>query len=484
MSPEKNSTDSASNAFKPFQISRRSFMQKCAMIAAATGLPLWAVERELASAQTAPAPVKSPNSRPGIALIGCGGQGTGDLMNAANYGDVVALCDVDSSHIDGVLRRLNGGGGRRGRNRGANPTPTPSPTPGGAKTIAKYGDFRKLLEDKNVDIIVTACPDHWHTLVNLAVAKAKKDMYSEKPMTLTIDEGKHVVKAVKDAGIVMQVGTQQRSDIHFRTVCELVRNGRLGKLKKVTVWLPAGLRGGPFPEVPAPSTLNWDFWQGQTPAVPYVKERCHTTFRYWYCYSGGTMTDWGAHHLDIAYWGIGQLASKTAEGKPNADLVAGGYTAYSDYDVIHTYADGTVLEIKVTHDDDGFGGIINPAGQRNGINFEGENGWLWVNRQGFKASDQELLRKPLPEGAIRLYNSKNHMDNFMECVKSRKETICPVEVGHRSASMCHIGNAALRSGKKLTWDAEKEVFVGENAEVGNSYLVREMRKPYDYSFVA
>jgi len=444
-----------------FNISRRVFLQRCALLAAATGLPQWFVQRQqLEAAETAKK--LSPNDRPGIALVGCGGQGSWDTQNAANYGEILAVCDVDDNHAAAAVKRFTVDG----------------------KAPQAYHDFRQLLERDDIHCIVNGTPDHWHTLVNIGAAKVKKDIYGEKPLTLTVDEGRHVVNAVKDNGVVLQTGTQQRSSERFRLACELVRNGRLGKLTKAQVYLPAGLRGGPFPSVPVPEGLDWDFWQGQTPDVPYVKERCHANFRFWYEYSGGTMTDWGAHHNDIAYWAIGILAPTRVEAQHFTDPVPGGYNTFSEYEVRYTYDNGILLQINTTKDDSIYGEHLNKAGQPNGIRFEGPKGWIWVNRDTIKASDPEMLHQPLPENAVRLYKSNNHMKNFFDCVRSRELPICDAETGHRSATMCHLGAIALRTGKKLKWDSTKEKFTGWHSRLANSYLAREMRKPYDYSFVA
>jgi predicted dehydrogenase len=340
------------------------------------------------------------------------------------------------------------------------------------------------MERQDIDVIINGTPDHWHSLINIAAAKAKKDIYSEKPLTLTIDEGKQVVKAVRENKVVLQTGTQQRSSERFRLACELVRNGRIGKLKEVTVWLPAGLRGGPFATQPVPAHLNWDFWQGQAKQTAYVPERCHVKFRNWYDYSGGTMTDWGAHHMDIGYWAIGLPAPTAVVGKALTTPVPGGFTAISDYEVKFTYPNGVIFNVRTTPDDNPFGGVIKPDGQRNGIRFEGSEGWIWVNRDEIKATDRELLSKPLPDGAERLYVSNDHRGNLFECMRTRKDPICAVEIGHRSASVCHLGAIALRTGKALEWDPDKEIFIGEHAAEANTYVAREMRKPYDYSFVS
>jgi predicted dehydrogenase len=445
---------------KPLQSSRRSFIKTFAAVAAASGLPPWFAEQNLAMA-AAPA-LPKPNDRPGIALIGCGGMGRGDARSAARFGDIVAVCDVDSNHVEAAAKEFARDG----------------------KTPAKFSDFRQVMERADVDVIIQAAPDHWHTLVNIAAARAKKDVYGEKPLTLTIDEGKQLAKAVRENKTVLQTGSQQRSDARFRLASELVRNGRLGKLQQVTVFLPAGLHGGPFKPAPVPAGLNWDFYLGQAPKVDYVKERAHTTFRYWLDYSGGTMTDWGAHHNDIVRWAIGLEGPIGVEGKVLVEPIPGGYTAFSDYEVIFAWSNGVRHVVKSTRDDNIFGGVVNKDGQRNGIRFEGSNGWLWITRGNLSASDGELITAPLDASATRLEVSGDHMANFFDCVRSRKDPIASVEVGHRSASLCHLGVIALRAGRKLRWDPDAELFTGEGAEEANAHLARQMRKPFDYSFVS
>ena len=195
------------------------------------------------------------------------------------------------------------------------------------------------------------------------------------------------------------------------------------------------------------------------------------------------MTDWGAHHNDIARWAIGLDGPSEVEGKPLADLIPGGYTAFSEYEVKFTYANGVIHTARTTKDDNIFGGITKQDGQRNGIRFEGSNGWLWVNRGELDASDEALYKTPLPENAERLYDSPNHMANLFDCVRSRKAPIAEAEVGHRSASVCHIGVIALRLGQSLKWDPRLEEFIGEHSKEANRWLAREMRKPYDYGFI-
>jgi predicted dehydrogenase len=447
---------------KPFQISRRSFLNRCVITAAATGLPLWFVEREFAFAAEPVAQSKSPNDRPGVALIGCGGMGRGDAQNASRFGDIVAVCDVNDNHTEQAAKQFTKGG----------------------KVPTKFSDFRKVMERDDVQVIVQGTPDHWHTLINLAAAKAKKDTYAEKPLTLTIDEGKHLIKAVRQSGIVLQTGTQQRSDKKFRFACELVRNGRIGKLKQVNVWVPAGIMAGPFQPTPVPAGFNWDFWLGQAPQQDYLKERCEPSFRWWFDYSGGPVTDWGAHHNDIARWAIGEDGPLDVEARASSEVIPGGFTTPAQFEATLTWGNGVKQIVRTTPDDTPFGGVVKADGQRNGVKFEGTEGWIWVNRSDLNASNDEIIETPLPAEAIKLESSPDHMGNFFSCVRSRKDPVSPVEIGHRSAVVGHLIVIALRSGKKFQWDAKAEMFVGANAKEGNAQLAREMRKPYDYSFVA
>ena len=444
---------------KPFHITRRSFLQRSMRAAAASGLPLWFVQRELAAAEVAKS-ITSPNDRPGIALIGCGGMGTGDAQNASRFGDIVAVCDVDQRHVDAAAQKFTKAG----------------------KMPAKYGDFRKLLERDDVHAIVQGTPDHWHTLINIAAAKAKKDVYGEKPLTLTIDEGKQVIKAVRQNKIVFQTGTQQRSSKRFHLACELVRNGRLGTLKQVEVFVPAGILGNHFKKVSVPPEFNYDFWLGQAPAAEYFTERCHTTFRWWFDYSGGPVTDWGAHHNDIARWAIGLDRPVGVEARVVTPPLPDGYTTPSEFAATLTWANGVTQIVKTTTDDSPFGAVINESGQRNGVKFTGTDGWLWVNRDEITASDKKLLTAPLPDNAVKLEVSNDHMGNFFDCVRSRTDPIASVENGHRSACIGHLIIIALRTGRKLQWNPDTEVFTGEGAAEANGHLARKMRAPYDYSF--
>jgi len=440
----------------PLNISRRDFLKTSTAIAAGSALPVWFIEESRSQAATTK-PL-SPNEKPNIALIGCGGQGRYDTTLAARFANVIAVCDVDTKHAEAASKQF-----------------------GGAKA---YGDFRKLLERDDLHAVINGTPDHWHTLVNLTVMKAGKDVYSEKPLTLTIDEGKRLVAAARETKRILQTGSQQRSDPRFRLACELVRNGRVGRLTHITTLLPAGPRGGPFHTAPVPPELNWDFWQGQTPSVDYVPQRCHGSFRYWYDYSGGTMTDWGAHHNDIAQWGNGTERSGpvTIEGKSLVEMIPGGYTAASQYRVEYTYANGVKLTCASIATDGPDGSHHGKPGDPiHGVKFEGTDGWIFVTRGNIEASRPELLTEPLSPDATRLYASDNHMGNFFECIRSRKPPICEPEIGHRSVTVCHLGVISMRLGRKLNWDPEREQFVSD-AEA-DRWLTRPQRKPYTYDQV-
>ena len=431
-------------------VSRRSFIKTTGTVAAAVSLPKWFLETQAQEVARRP----SANDQPAVALVGCGGMGRGDARSASRFGRIVAICDVDKANLAEAKKMFPEAKG--------------------------FGDFRKVMERSEIDAVICGTVDHWHTLVSLAAMKAGKDVYCEKPLTLTIDEGKRLVATARETKRILQTGSQQRSDKNFRLACELVRNGRIGKIKHVSVWLPAGPRSGPFAPSDVPEGFDYDFWRGPTPAVEYVKERTHGSFRYWWEYSGGTMTDWGAHHNDIALWGLGQDRSGPVkiEGKPLVEMIPGGFTASSEYEVLYTHPNGVTHSCKSTTANNGYGGVVDKDGQQHGVKFEGANGWIWVTRGQIAASDPQLLETPLPSGAERLYESNDHMKNFFDCMRSRQQPICDAEIGHRAASVCHLGVIAMRLGRPLEWDPKAERFKNDNE--ANQWLAREMRKGWNY----
>ncbi len=438
-------------------LNRRNFL-KSSGLAAAT-IPAWFLEYRRSMAVTPP-PL-SANDRPALALIGCGGQGRGNASRAAKFADIVAVCDLDERRLTEALK--------------SNPK------------AKKYTDFRLLLEKENIHGIINGTPDHWHTLINIAALKAGKDVYSEKPLTLTIDEGKRLVNVANQTKGILQTGSQQRSEERFHLACELVRNGRVGKLTDVLVNLPAGPRGGPFAKAAVPTELDWDVWQGQVTSTDYVAEKCHGSFRYWWDYSGGTLTDWGAHHNDIALWGMGldRSGPVTIEAKPRVEMIPGGYTAFSEYEVHYEYANG-VKQVTQSVAENGPDGRefkkADPGKFLHGVKFTGTDGWIFVTRGRIEASQPEMLTTPLPTQAQRLYASSNHMGNFIDCMRSRRPPICDAEIGHRSVSVCHLGVIALRLRRKLQWDPMAEKFKEDNE--ANAMLSRTMRKPYNYNYFA
>jgi predicted dehydrogenase len=443
-------------------LSRRGFLRRSLAGMVAAGLPVW-YAREVVAANDEKDAGKKPAGPSDEIVMGAIGIGSPQSRGRAIYGDAkrhkgvryVALCDVDLAHRRNALNMM--------RNDGFT-------------DAVSYKDFRELLDRKDINAVTIATPDHWHALVALEAMRKGKDVYCEKPLTLTIDEGKALVKAARETGRVFQVGSQQRSDARFRLACELVRNGRIGKVTRVETRIGENPQSPPLPKAPPPEGLDWDFWLGPTPVVDYVElpragnmdpmSRCHYDFRWWYDYSGGKMTDWGAHHNDIAQWGLGMdgngPVAVEAKGTEPAHE-SNRYNCHHQFEVTYTYADGAKL--------------VCTSGGENGVKFEGEDGkWIFVSRGRIDASDKKLLDESLPSDAVKLYVSHDHMGNFLECVKSRKKPICDVEVGHRSVTVCHIGAIALRTGKKLKWSPAEEAFVGD--EQANKWLRREMRSPW------
>lgn len=442
-------------------VSRRQFAAstlKTASALAGASLLSPALHVAPAVAQTEPA---SANARWRIGCIGMRYQGSVITREALPYGDVVAICDVDR-HVREQARASFG------------------------STAAIFEDYRDLLARKDVDVVLIGTPDHWHTKMVMDACRAGKDIYCEKPLTLTVDEGKTLCRVVKESGRVVQVGTWQRSDARFRLACEMVQAGRLGTLRKVTVVLGKNVTGGPFQTRPVPGHFNWNLWQGQTPDVPYLAERSHYTFRWWYEYSGGEMTDTGAHHLDIAQWGMGtqNTGPVEIEGTAKYPVVTDGYNVAIDFHARYRFANGVELEV-----------LDSPRGDytRNGIMFEGDAGRLFVNRGTITGRPvEELGTKPLVRADFKLYahdnterpermgkidSIKNHMGNFYDCTLSRKTPVSDVVSQHRSVSLCHLGNIAMRVGGVLKWDPDREEFIGRPE--ANKHLRREQRAGFE-----
>jgi myo-inositol 2-dehydrogenase / D-chiro-inositol 1-dehydrogenase len=426
--------------------SRRRFLQASGLLAASYYV----------GARTAVAGPRSPGDRLRIGAIGMRYQGSVIAEKAQEYGDIVAICDVDREIAEKAREQFGG-------------------------QAPLYEDYRDLLARDDVDVVTIGSPDHWHAKMLIDACRAGKDVYCEKPLTLTVDEGRHILRAVRETKRVVQIGTWQRSDHNFRLACEMVRAGRIGKLERVEVVLGKNVTGGPFAVQPIPPHLNWDLWQGQTPDTPYIPERCHYTFRWWLEYSGGQMTDWGAHHMDIAHWGMGMEHSGPLEieGAARWPDVKNGYNVPIDFEARLTYPGGVVLEVKDTG--------------RNGVLFEGTEGRIFVNRGAVAGKPvDDLAANPLPREEFRLYADDNlarpprtgkleaiinHMGNFYDCVLSRRTPVSDVVSQHRSVSACHLVNISLRLGRRLRWDPEHERF--ENDAEADALLLREQRKGFE-----
>ncbi len=391
--------------------------------------------------------------RPGLGAIGLRYQGSVIAEKAAKYGDLVALCDVDR-HVREQARAAFG------------------------STAAIFEDYRELLAQKNVDVVLIGTPDHWHSKMLMDACRAGKDVYCEKPLTLTVEEGRRVRDVVKDTGKIVQVGSWQRSDQRFRLAVEMVRAGRIGRLETVEVILGKNEVGGPFVETAVPKHLNWNLWQGQTPEVPYTAERSHYTFRWWREYSGGQMTDWGAHHVDIAQWGINSQPVEFS-GTGRFPETKNGYNVPTDFGATVRFANDVVLTIGDTG--------------RNGILFSGTEGRIFVNRGTLSGSPVEALQRvPLPREQFLAYNFDNlsrpersgkldaivnHMGNFFDCIEQRRAPLSEVESQHRSISTCHLANIAIRLGRTLKWDPVSERFP-DDVEA-NGYLSRPQRSGFE-----
>ena len=445
------------------RIGRRSFLKGSASGLAAAS----AVTTALTGGRSARAQNGAPksnerhaaNERITVGVIGTGGLGRGHhlkrLLQAGRIKDrvdVAAVCDVDRDRVNEAARNCLSDAGRR---------------------VGVYEDYRRLLDRKDLDAVWVVTCDHWHALPAIAAMQAGLDVYCEKPLTLTIEEGKRMVETARRYGTVFQTGSQQRSDKRFRHACELVRNGKIGKIKRVdTVLHSVGNPEWMPPQTP-PDHLNWNFWLGPAPYTEYRPNCVHYQFRWLYDYSGGVMTDWGAHHNDICQWALGmdQSGPVWVDGTRAKWHQQGPHTVPSNFDVHYKYASGTELWCHTDKQkyDDGteFG---------NGIKFTGADGWVFVSRGKIQASDPALLKTEFGPDDVRLYESPNHHENFLDCVQTRERCICDVEIGHRSVSVCHIGNISMRLGRPLKWDPEKEEFVGDDA--ANRMVSKPMRAPW------
>jgi hypothetical protein len=450
----------------PRPTSRRQFLQNLAA-AGTAGILLPSADRAFG--------YQSSNDRPAFATIGLRNQGWAITSKSFGFADFAALADVDANVLGANVEKVE-------KSQGKKPD--------------AYKDYRKILDRKDIDAVMIATPDHWHVKIAVEAMHAGKDVYCEKPLTLTIDEGKLIEKVVKETGRVFQVGTMQRteSDQRFLQAVALVKSGRIGAVKKVTCGIDRMESSPVIPAVAVPEGLDWDFWLGPAPKVPYralpeirqgygggvpLYSNCHYSFRNWHEYSGGKLTDWGAHHVDIACWALG--ASDTGPSK----VTPVEYTLPVEYkDGYPTVGDqynvATRFTIRVDMPND-VEMIVTSEGD-NGILFEGAEGRFFVNRGKLAGKPVEDLKDhPLPDGAIEaVYGGKvsqNHTANFIEAMKSRKQPISDVWSHNRMLEICHLSNIAMRLGRELKWDPVQREIIGDAQ--ANSFLSRENRKGFE-----
>ncbi len=369
-----------------------------------------------------------------LGFIGLGLQGRQHLRILAKH--AIALCDVDLGRMAAARAEVERVTGR---------------------LCSAYADYRMLLEDNSVDAVVISTPDHWHALQVVDACNAGKDVYCEKPLTLTIHEGKVLVKTVERTGRVLQTGCQQRSDAKFRFACQLVRSGRLGRIKLIKVGIPGVNFPGPdarkLPRPPAPDSdpppeLDYDMWLGPAPYRPYNVLRVHYNFRFFWDYSGGQLTNWGTHHLDIVQWALAADDGGPVSIEGRARYHPQRWYEVPDWcEVTYKYADGTT--------------VVCSTDTKLGVQFIGENGMLYVNRGTIAAEPEELLEEPVSLGTATLPVSNDHHGNWFEAIKTRAQPVGNVTVGHRSATVCHLGNIAILTGRKITWDPVAEQIVGD-----------------------
>ncbi len=429
-------------------ITRRQFLKNSA---AATGMFLLAPTIVPSSVFGAGA----PSNRITFGFIGVGRMGLGDLREILGFKQarVVAVCDVDSNRVKYAQQLVDKSYNTNG-------------------DCAAYKDFRDLVAQDDIDAVSIATPDQWHALPAIAAARAGKDIFLQKPLTLTIKEGRVLSDTVRRYNRIFQVGSQQRSETNFRTACELVRNGRIGKLHTVKVAFGTDPPTTPQPPMSIPDALDYDMWLGPAPWADYTEKRVHPQKGYdrpgWLRiqdYGAGMITGWGAHHNDIAQWGMGTEYTGPVEIEGRAEYPKDGlWNVHGDFYVEYTYANG----VKVICSDN--------KKNKQGILFEGTEGWVYIMRGRIDAEPKSLLTSTIGPNEIHLYKSNNHKANLLECIKSRAQTVAPVEIGHRSCTVCLLGDIAMRLGRKLKWNPEQEQFLDDDG--ANRMVSKPMRSPW------
>lgn len=428
------------------KVNRRDFLKKTTGVAAgALAFPYVVPASVLGAGGVA------PSERITMGCIGVGARGGGNMRSflGRNQVRILAVCDVDQER----RRSAKGQVDKKYQNN----------------DCSMYADFRELIQRDDIDALSLALPDHWHSIPVIMAARAGKDMYAEKPLARTISEGRAMADAVHRYNRVWQTGSQQRSTQNFHRACELVRNGRIGKVHKVEVGLPTGRSGSNPPVQPVPEGLDWDMWLGPAPWRPYQGwgrgGKPHWDWRWIMDYSGGQLTDWAGHHIDIAQWGLGLERTGPVEIEGRGEYPKDGiFNVPMTYRFVCKYANG----IELT--------VANNKQLAQGAKWYGEKGWIYVRRGKLEADPKSVLDEVIGADEIRLYKSTDHHGNFLDCVKTRKETVAPIEIGHRSISVGLLGEIAMLTEQKLRWDPEKEVFL--NSDAANRLLSRSFRSPW------
>jgi len=411
----------------------------------------------------------APSNRTTLGLIGCGGRANDVVKNFFNDDrvQVISVCDVETEstrYNQGIVRK-NGPLGREPMRRMIDAKYQ-------GHTCSTHEDFRDLLARPDIDAVQIATPDHWHALQAIAAARARKHIYCEKPLALTIAEGRFMSDTIRKANVIWQTGSQQRSDIHFRMAAEFIRNGRLGKLKQIRVGLASDNRdnnghASQTQPTPVPNGLNYDLWLGPAADAPFCPARLHSNWRWFYDYSGGNITDFGAHHLDVVQWALDKDSSgPVAFTDFQATWPEPGslYTTPLTFAFSYQYADGTTVHVADKMD---FG---------SGIRFEGEKGTITTTRGGLKW-DPIKLRRPITSDEIHLYESKDHFRNFIDAIQNGTQPAAPIETAHRSITISHLANIALRLRReKLHWDPDTETI--QNDPEAQALTSRPMRSPW------
>ena len=438
----------ASSNPPPSRGTRRRFLRQLATVPAGAALPL-VIPASVWGQGATPA----PSNRIALAAIGVGWMGTSNLESFLAEPDcqVVAVCDVDHFHAEAARELVNRHYGNR--------------------SCAVFYDFRQLLALPGLDAVSLALPDHWHAIPAIQAARAGLDIYGEKPLAHSIAEGRAICEAVRRYARIWQTGSWQRSVEHFRRAAEIVLNGRLGKVQRIEVGLPAGHTdfagtAGQERTGPPPPQLDYEFWLGPAPSAPYCPARVHKNWRWNLDYGGGQLLDWVGHHLDIAHWGMGWDTGGplTVEGTgefPDAGI----WNSPTRYRLTCQYPDNVTVVLAGGHDD-----------IRGGVKWIGDGSWLWCDRSGIESHPQTLLHEPIGSREINLPRSPGHHRNFLEAVKSRRPALCPAETAHHSAIPGHLGQIAMRLGRKLYWDAAAERILGD--PTAERFLGAPMRSPW------